>query len=341
LKNKTEIAVGAMTIIGITAFILGYKFLKGEDIFTRSHTVVVAAERANNLMPSNLVYENGVAIGSVSEVSLSTSPNFMHQAIFVLKLNSDVVVPKDSKFKIYGLDPLGKMGITLLRGKETEMASIQDTLLCYVGGNAIDEGVGVITALKPKLDSLLGNVNTLIENMTVTLGKGENSLLTKAVNDLSSTLKSVNKMTENLNSTLDREKDNLHGILTNVNELTAKFNAESDKLDSILSNFQTISGKLAGADLEGIIGSAKTTLEELQSTLKKVNEGDGSIAKLLNEDGAYQDITKTINTLNDLLSDIKSNPKKYISLSLIDRSKYITVDNAEDSARIASGKKIK
>lgn len=330
-----------MTLIGITAFIIGYKYLKGEDIFTRSHNITVVADRTNNLMQSNLVYENGVSIGSVSEVNLSRSPKYLNKAIITLKLNADVFIPKDSKFKIYGLDPLGKMGITLLRGASAEAASSDDTLFCYVSGNAIDEGVSVITALKPKLDSLLGNVNTMVENLTVTLGKGENSLLTKAVGDMTATLQTVNKLADNLNATLDKEKDNLHGILSNVNSLTAKFNDESAKLDSILSNFQTISGKLATADLEGTIGSAKNTLEQLQATLKKVNEGDGSIAKLLNEDGAYQDITKTIHTLNDLLADLKANPKKYISLSLIDRSKYITVGSTEDSARVASGKKVK
>ena len=96
-----------MTIIGITAFILGYKFLKGEDIFTRSHTVVIVADRTSNIMQSNLVYENGVPIGSVSDITLSNSPRFLHKAIIELKLNGDVYVPNDSKFKIYALDPLG------------------------------------------------------------------------------------------------------------------------------------------------------------------------------------------------------------------------------------------
>jgi phospholipid/cholesterol/gamma-HCH transport system substrate-binding protein len=341
LKNKTEVAVGAMTLIGIVAFVLGYKFLKGEDIFTRSHTVVVVADRTNNLMQSNLVYENGVAIGSVSEIVLSQSPNFLHKAIITLKLNGDVYVPKDSKFKIYGLDPLGKMGMTLLRGTSANMASVNDTLPCLVSGSAIDEGVGVIMALKPKLDSLLGNVNNLVYNLSTTMGKGDSSLLKRTMDDLSRTLASVNRLADNLNTTLSGEKENLHGILTNVNTLTAKFAGDSAKLDSILTNFQTLSGKLAAADLEGVLNSAKNTLTELQNTLKKVNEGDGSIAKLLNEDGAYNDITKTINSLNELLTDIKANPKKYISLSLIDKSRYITVTSQKDSVKASTTKKIK
>jgi len=36
LENKNEILVGALTIVGIALFILGFKYLQGESLFTRS-----------------------------------------------------------------------------------------------------------------------------------------------------------------------------------------------------------------------------------------------------------------------------------------------------------------
>lgn len=341
MKNKTELAVGALTLIGIIAFILGYKFLKGEDVFTSSKYIVCYADVSNGVATSNEVIENGVGIGRVSEVKLSRSANYLNKVIFVLKLNGDVDIPKDSKFSIVSLDLLGKMGVQLNRGTSSEFATESDTLFCSASGNALDQAVGMVSDMKPKLDSLMLSVTGLVNNLNTSLGSGENNLLAKAVNDLSGTLQSVNKLTTNLNSTLDKEKDNLHGILSNVNKLTADFNKQSGKLDSILTNFNTLSGKLANVDLEGTVTSAKNTLEQLQGTLKKVNEGEGSVAKLLNDDGLYNDITATIGTLNELLTDLKKNPKKYISLSLIDKSKHVTVDTPEDSVKISGKKKVK
>lgn len=341
MKHKNELTVGALTIIGIIAFILGYKFLKGEDIFSRSQYLVCYADRTNGLSPSNQVLENGVGIGRVSEVSINRSPKYLNKAIFVLKLDGDVKIPKDSKFTIVALDMLGKMGITLMRGESNEFATEKDTLPCIAVGNTLEQAVDLFAGVKPKLDSLLTSVTGMVDNLNASLGSGEDNLLKKAMHDLSGTLQSVNSLAKNLDNTFVNEKDNLHGILTNVNNLTAAFNKETGKIDSILSNFNTLSGKLAVMDLESTVNAAKNTLEQLQTTLKKVNEGDGSIAKLLNDDALYKDVLGTINSLNSLLTDLKKNPKKYISLSLIDRSKNITVETPEDSLQIISKRKVK
>jgi phospholipid/cholesterol/gamma-HCH transport system substrate-binding protein len=328
LENKNEILVGALTIFGIAAFILGFKYLQGDNIFARSKYVYIVADRVPGITPSSPVLENDVPIGRVDDIQITSSPNYPYKAIMTLKLNNDVVIPEDSKFIIYALDMLGKMGVGLLRGKSGGEAKDTDTLACIVKGNSIDQGVDLIAQLKPRLDSTLGSFQALASNLNTQLGSGENSLLKKAVGDLSVTLQSVNKLAANadkmittLNGTLSDNKANIDAIMANVSRLTA----ESGKLDSILTNFQTFSGKIATLDLAPTIESAKGTLEQLKKTLSLINDGDGSISKLLKEDGAYNDITKTIQSLNAVLTDLKANPKKYISLSLIDRTKTYSV----------------
>jgi phospholipid/cholesterol/gamma-HCH transport system substrate-binding protein len=328
LENKNEILVGALTIFGIAAFILGFKYLQGDNIFARSKYIYIVADRVPGITPSSPVLENDVPIGRVDDIQISTSPNFPYKAIMTLKLNKDVVIPDDSKFIIYALDMLGKMGVGLVRGKSGGDAKDTDTLACIVKGNSIEQGVDLIAQLKPRLDSTLGSFQALASNLNTQLGSGENSLLKKAVGDLSVTLQSVNKLAANadkmittLNGTLSDNKANIDAIMSNVSKLTA----ESGKLDSILTNFQTFSGKIATLDLAPTIESAKGTLEQLKKTLSLINDGDGSISKLLKEDGAYNDITKTIQSLNAVLTDLKANPKKYISLSLIDRTKTYSV----------------
>ena len=328
MENKNEILVGALTVFGIAAFIMGYKFLQGDDIFSRSKYVNVVADRTSNITASNAVLENGVPIGRIDKITLSNSPNHLHKAIITLKLNNDVDIPDNSTFVIYGVDNLGKMAIGMVRGTSNNNADINDTLKCLVKGDPIGQISDLVTSLGPRIDSTLNSFQMLASNLNTQLGSGENSLLKKAVGDLSTTLVSVNKlagnadkMIVNVDALLTGNKQNIDGLLKNLNSLTS----ESGKLDSILTNFESFSGKLNSLDLEAVLTSAKTTLEELKKTLKIVNDGDGTISKLLKEDGAYQDITKTLQSLNAVLTDLKANPKKYISLSLIDRSKTITV----------------
>jgi phospholipid/cholesterol/gamma-HCH transport system substrate-binding protein len=244
-----------------------------------------------------------------------------------LKLESDVQIPENSTFVIYGVDNLGKMAIGLIRG-DGNPADENDTLKCLVKGDPIAQISDLANRLGPGIDSTLQSFKLLAANLNSQLGSGDNGLLKKAVGDLSTTLVSVNKlagnadkMIVNVDGLLTGNKQNIDGLLKNLNTLTS----ESGKLDSILTNFQSFSGKLNALDLEAVLTSAKTTLEELKKTLKIVNDGDGTISKLLKEDGAYQDITKTLQSLNAVITDLKANPKKYISLSLIDKSRTITV----------------
>jgi phospholipid/cholesterol/gamma-HCH transport system substrate-binding protein len=327
VENKNEILVGALTVFGIAAFILGFKFLQGDDIFSRSQYINVVADRTSNITLSNAVLENGVPIGRVDNIVLSNSPNYLHKAIMTLKLESNVQIPANSTFVIYGVDNLGKMAIGLNRGDGTTLATEKDTLKCLTKGDPIAQISDLANRLGPGIDSTLTAFKLLASNLNTQLGTGENALLKNAVSDLRTTLVSVNKlagnadkMIVNVDGLLTGNKKNIDGLLKNLNTLTS----ESGKLDSILTNFQSFSGKLNSLELESVLTSAKTTLEELKKTLKIVNDGDGTISKLLKEDGAYQDITKTLQSLNAVITDLKANPKKYISLSLIDRSRTIT-----------------
>ena len=327
MENKNEILVGALTVFGIVAFVLGFKFLQGDSIFTRSKYIYIVADRVPGITPSSPVMENDVPIGRVSKIEISRSPNFPNKALMTLKLEKDIIIPNDSKFIIYSLDMLGKMGVGLVRGASGDDTQESDTLKCLVKGNSIDQGVDLISQLKPRIDSTLKSFQYLATNLNTQLGEGENSLLKKAVGDLSATLVTVNKFAANadkmvvtLNGTLADNKANIDAIMSNIKSLTS----ESGKLDSILTNIQTISGKVAALDLASTVESAKGALEQLKKTLSLINDGDGSISKLLKEDGAYNDITKTIQSLNAVLTDLKANPKKYISLSLIDRTKTFT-----------------
>lgn len=63
----------------------------------------------------------------------------------------------------------------------------------------------------------------------------------------------------------------------------------------------------------------------MKKTLKTVNEGDGTVAKLLKDDGLYKDLSQAVNNFGSVMSDLKAHPKKYINLAIFDRSKYYTV----------------
>ena len=76
--------------------------------------------------------------------------------------------------------------------------------------------------------------------------------------------------------------------------------------------------KLYGVvEIKSYARSAKRlTISQLELLLININEGGGSLGKLLNQDSIYDELSHTLTSLNALINDIKNDPKKYVNISL-------------------------
>jgi phospholipid/cholesterol/gamma-HCH transport system substrate-binding protein len=48
----------------------------------------------------------------------------------------------------------------------------------------------------------------------------------------------------------------------------------------------------------------------------KVDNGNGTVAKALNDPGAYNDVRSLIQHMDSLITDVKRNPKRYINVKV-------------------------
>jgi phospholipid/cholesterol/gamma-HCH transport system substrate-binding protein len=83
------------------------------------------------------------------------------------------------------------------------------------------------------------------------------------------------------------------------------------KIDSTVTNLRTASANMAqmSADLRATSG-------KLDVIIAKVDSGNGSVAKLLNDPGAYNDVRMLLQRMDSLVADIKKNPKRYINVKI-------------------------
>ena len=64
------------------------------------------------------------------------------------------------------------------------------------------------------------------------------------------------------------------------------------------------------------IKEIQTALVALNTTINKLNNGNGTAAKLLNDPVMYTQLQSTIKSVNTLVDDIKVHPKRYVSISV-------------------------
>lgn len=304
--------------------VLGYNYLRGNEIFTKNYYYKINFANTTGLYPANSVVINGLEVGRVKTIELAN--DLKHQVIVTISLPKDLVIPEDSKFDIESLDLLGKKAISIKRGESANLLS-EDKI--YQGNAPTDIFKSITEQLDPiakKADKLMGSLDTMISDVHIAIGKGENSALKKTMENVSATLAHSNKVLADLSSVFEQQKGNIEniiknadGVMANTNALTKKIADNSESIDNIIKNFETVSDKVAKVDLENTVNSVKKTLEEVNALLASINEGQGTIGKIVKDEHLYSSIDSTINSLNYLLQDLKANPKRYVSFSLIER----------------------
>jgi phospholipid/cholesterol/gamma-HCH transport system substrate-binding protein len=115
---------------------------------------------------------------------------------------------------------------------------------------------------------------------------------------------------------LNTETGMLAKSISNVNAITSNFARNSGRLDSTLTNLNTVTDHLAKAKIEEAINSVQRTMARLEAGISKIDSKDGTVGLLLNDRQLYDEVRGTNRSLTILLDDLRLNPKRYINISL-------------------------
>jgi phospholipid/cholesterol/gamma-HCH transport system substrate-binding protein len=115
---------------------------------------------------------------------------------------------------------------------------------------------------------------------------------------------------------LKKQDGSIAQSFDNVNSFTKNLNGNNSKINSIIQNLDSTTQSLKQADLKNTILSLQTAVSELSTTLNKINTGNGTAAKLLNDAEMYKELKNTVSSLNTLLDDVRVHPKRYINVSV-------------------------
>src|SRR5690606_7558148 len=130
-----ETKVGILTAVAIAVLIVGYSFLKGNDVFSSENKFYAKYNRVDGLAVSKPVLVNGYQIGRVSALTLLPSG----QIIAEFKIDEQYEIPKNSIARLESTDLLGSKAIVLALGNSRQYAKNGDTLNANVEKDLIEQ----------------------------------------------------------------------------------------------------------------------------------------------------------------------------------------------------------
>ncbi len=321
MRVSNETKVGALTVIAVTLIILGFNFLKGKTIFKSGNFIYAKYHDTKGLIVSNPVFVNGYQVGTVFEIeNLNSSLSEISVAI---KMNDNYQIPVNSIATIQE-NPLGTNSIYISLGNATTYLKNGDTVKTSRSTSLLGDFMNTLSPMgeqfKKTIDELrkvLVNVNTVMDDQNKANFKELISNLTKTSDNLNKSMASIEQMVDQKGGSIAQTADNINGFTKNLAE-------NNKKITNIINNLDSTSQAIKDANLNQTIKEIQSALAGINLTLQKLNTGNGTAAKIMNDPSVYTELKNTINSVNTLVDDIKVHPKRYINISVFGKKDKTT-----------------
>jgi phospholipid/cholesterol/gamma-HCH transport system substrate-binding protein len=309
---KKELKVGVLAIVAIGLLIFGYNFLKGNNVFNSSRVFYAVYDNVEGLSPSAPVSINGYQVGTVTDIQFIKTG----QLLVTMNINSDFNFSETSIAQIYGGGLIGGKSMQIeLDNTSTEAAKSGDTLQSSVEEGLIELVNEKLTPLKDKISNAVVEVDTLLSSINYVFDVNTRNNLRNSIKNLNETLTSLNHSAVKIEGVLNSNTDNINSTIEN-------FRYTSD-------NLSKMSDTLSKIEFNRLVQNANETMLNLKEISNGLKDGNGSLGKFINDDKMYINLENATRELEELLGDIKLNPKRYVHFSIFGKNnvKYKNLEN--------------
>lgn len=294
--KNIEFRVGVIILIGIVILVVSLYWLQGYKLERNAQRVVVLFDDVGTLAVGDRVTVSGVRKGKVNNLDLTD-----HGVEVELLLFQDVVLKRDAQFAIKNLGLMGERFVAIAPGKDSLTLDTSQPVR------------GIYDTGLPEVMGLMGEMITELRNLVVSFKQTVGS--DSSLNKFSSTVDNLQRVSASLAGYVARNEARLDQTAENFlqasHELNQLLKANRSRIDSTVCRVDRVS-----AGLERIVGRLDTLSVSAREFADNLNNPDGTVQLLLEDRRLYDDLRRTADNIDDLINDIRANPRKYINFTL-------------------------
>lgn len=301
-----EVRVGLLVAVSIIILLLGFNWLKGNNVFNRGTNYRVVYSNANGLQRGDHVLIDGFEVGKVKEITLQDDQSGVD---IILNITENVDIPADSKAVIGG-DLLGEKYVQIQLGSSNQLAESNTVLT----GEVEDDIQGQIKILSGKINAMITSIDTTINVLSGIFTESLKEDFATSMKGIKETLESFNKSAAKFNAILVKEEPRIEAIISNVSSTTDYVSNSEDEVKAILDNLKALSDSLNSVEWQSLATELDKAVENISVMSSKINEGKGSLGMMVNDKDLYLELTQTLATLDSVLTQFGNNPEIRVQL---------------------------
>jgi phospholipid/cholesterol/gamma-HCH transport system substrate-binding protein len=292
MKRRDEVLVGMTATVAIVALVIGSLWLARGGL-QPGYPLFAKFTWGAGLKQGQPILLSGVNVGYVESVDIRADGLL----IVKLRVRKEYHVPLGTTATI---EPNGFFGDQLIALHPT-----RPNPKSYQKGDTILSGHPT-----PQLADVLARVDTITAHVSVlTQALRKEMVESGGLADIHKTVSQANALIVELGRVAEVQSAELTKTQAALRKVATAI--DSTRIDSTVRSFQG-----AAQNITALTNDLRETTGKLNATLAKLNDGNGSAAKLMNDPGLYNDVRGLVQRLDSLSADFKKNPRKYIKFSI-------------------------
>lgn len=290
MKLSYEIKTAILVLSGIVLFIVGFSYLKSNDVFVSDRVFYAVYDDVEGVSNGTPVTISGFNVGSVQDIKFYKNTS---KLLLKFRVENDFIFSKNSVAQIYETGLIGGKALSVIPKYGEELAKNGDTLKSSIAPGLTELVNDKLSPLQEKIESMVVSADSVLLSLNSVLNNEAKLEIQSSITNFSSTVADLKSSASTLDDMLNTNKDQINNIISNVNETSNELSNLSIVVDNLTQSSNSI-----------------------EKIVNEISNGDGSLNKLIFEDDLINSLDAASKNINLLIKDLRLNPKRYVHFSL-------------------------
>ena len=297
VKLSYEIKTGILVLTGIILFIIGFSYLKSNDVFITDRIFYAVYDDVEGVSKGTPVTISGFNVGSVQDIEFYKNSS---KLLLKFRVENEFNFSSESIAQIYETGLIGGKAVAVIPKYGNELARSGDTLQSDIAPGLTELVNDRLSPLQDKIESMVVSADSVLISLNAVLNTDAKLEIQSTIENFSSTVADLKTSAGTLDEILDNNKNQINNIISNVNQT-------SNELAGLSGSF---------SDLSIVISNLSESSENIDKIISEISEGEGSLNKLVFDDALINSLDAASKNINLLIKDLRLNPKRYVHFSL-------------------------
>ena len=290
MKLSYEIKTAILVLSGIVLFIIGFSYLKSNDVFVSDRVFYAVYDDVEGVSKGTPVTISGFNVGSVQDIKFYKNTS---KLLLRFRVENDFTFSKNSIAQIYETGLIGGKALSVIPKYGEELAKNGDTLKSSIAPGLTELVNDKLSPLQEKIESMVVSADSVLLSLNSVLNNEAKLEIQSSITNFSSTVADLKSSASTLDEMLNTNKNQINNIISNVNETSKELSNLSIVVDNLTQSSNSI-----------------------EKIVNEISNGDGSLNKLIFEDDLINSLDAASKNINLLIKDLRLNPRRYVHFSL-------------------------